>query len=135
MIPNQRQTACQQINLVSIDQFSWTVFAITLKTVSVAMMMEPLLSAKMLVLKLLMGAANLSMFTPTHVRLPAKMIAAEMLIYVWTVMVTNKLASITRMETGCLVQIQHFHVGFQNVLALGLAEPLSNHIRLQYFTY
>ena len=119
MIPNQRQTACQQINSVSIDQFSWTVFAITLKTVLVAMMKEPLLNAKMLVLKLLMGAASLSMFTPIHVRLPVKMIAAEMLIYVGTVMVTNKLASITRTETGCLVQIQLFHVGFQIVLALG----------------
>ena len=86
MIQSQRQTVCRQINSVSIDPSSWTVFAITSKIVSVAMMKEPLLSARLLVLKLPMAAANSLTFTPTHVRHLDKTIAERMLIYVATVM-------------------------------------------------
>lgn len=118
MIRSQRQTVCPLINSVSIDPSLWTVSAIISKTVSVVMMKEPLLSARTLALTLPMGAANLSTFTPTHVRLPAKTIAEKMLIYAETVMATNRLASITQTETGCSVQIQHFHVGFQIVIIL-----------------
>ena len=50
-------------------------------------MKEPLLSARMLVLKLPMDAANLLTFTPTHVRQLDKTIAEKMPIYVVTVMV------------------------------------------------
>ena len=86
MIQSQRQTVCRQINSVSIDPSSWTVSAITSKIVSVAMMKEPLLSARLLVLKLPMAAANSLTFTPTHVRQLDKTIAEKMLIYVLTVM-------------------------------------------------
>lgn len=116
MIRSQRQTVCPLINSVSIDPSLWTVSAITSKTVSVVMMKEPLLSARTLELKLPMDAANLSTFTPLHVRLPAKTIAEKMLIYAATVMAMNRVASITITETGCSVQIQHFHVGFQIVV-------------------
>ena len=118
MIRSQRQTVCPLINSVSIDPSLWTVSAIISKTVSVVMMKEPLLSARTPALTLPMGAANLSTFTPTHVRLPVKTIAEKMLIYAETVMATNRLASITQTETGCSVQIQHFHVGFQIVIIL-----------------